>query len=197
KLPVLKLAETYRAMVQEWYYQCRKLTENMTYEITDWAENKVPKNDKNAQWVVCRVSDHQYQVYDERYNRQVDFRTGTCQCHKWQLSGIPCGHVISITRFTSPPRRSFVGGLVATIDPVELERFSKNKVKRILTYSLGYDESSPTFLYLRKPNCSLDSGHVPLADALEDHNMLLMHAQSHENKLHVFISRVEILPAQR
>nr|GEU62152.1 hypothetical protein [Tanacetum cinerariifolium] len=50
KLPVLKLAETYRAMVQEWYYQRRKLT-------------------------------------------------GTCQCRKWQLSGIPCGHVISVTRY--------------------------------------------------------------------------------------------------
>ncbi|GJS09000.1 hypothetical protein Tco_0365796 [Tanacetum coccineum] len=76
-------------------------------------------------------------------------------------------------RFTSPPRRSFVGGLVATVDPVELERFSTNQVKRILTYSLGYDENSPTFLYLRKPNCSLDSGLVPLADALQDRNMLL------------------------
>ncbi|GKD36554.1 hypothetical protein Tco_1252063, partial [Tanacetum coccineum] len=46
KLPVLKLAETYRAMVQEWYYKRRKLTDNMTYEITDWAANKVQKNDE-------------------------------------------------------------------------------------------------------------------------------------------------------
>nr|GEV38685.1 phospholipase-like protein [Tanacetum cinerariifolium] len=76
--------------------------------------------------------------------------------------------------FNSPPRRSFVGGMVATVDPVELERFSTNQVKRILSYSLGYDENSPTFFYLRKPNCSLDSGLVPLADALQDHNMLLM-----------------------
>nr|GEY39333.1 hypothetical protein [Tanacetum cinerariifolium]GEY39334.1 hypothetical protein [Tanacetum cinerariifolium] len=50
KMPVLKLTETYRAMVQEWYYQRRKLT-------------------------------------------------GTCQCRKWQLSGIPCGHVISVTGY--------------------------------------------------------------------------------------------------
>nr|GEV12702.1 hypothetical protein [Tanacetum cinerariifolium] len=97
-------------------------------------------------------------------------------------------------RFTSPPRRSFVCGLVATIDPVELERFSTNQVKRILTYSLGYDENSTTFLYLRKPNCSLDSGLVPLVDALQDRNMLLMYAQSYQNKLHVYVSRVEISP---
>ncbi|GKE18911.1 hypothetical protein Tco_1426488 [Tanacetum coccineum] len=97
-------------------------------------------------------------------------------------------------RFTSPPRRSFVGGLVATVDPVELETFTTNQVKRILTYSLGYDENSPTFLYLRKPNCSLDSGLVPLADALQDRNMLLTYAQSHQNRLHVYVSRVEISP---
>nr|GEV68365.1 transposase, MuDR, MULE transposase domain protein [Tanacetum cinerariifolium] len=48
KLPVLKLAETYQAMVQEWYYQRLKLT-------------------------------------------------GTCECRKWQLFEIPCGHVISVT----------------------------------------------------------------------------------------------------
>ncbi|GJZ36922.1 hypothetical protein Tco_0583113 [Tanacetum coccineum] len=97
-------------------------------------------------------------------------------------------------RFTSPPRRSFVGGLVATVDPVELERFSTNQVKRILTYSLGYDENSPTFLYLRKPNCSFDSGLVKLADALQDRNMLLTYAQSHQNRLHIYVSRVEISP---
>nr|GEZ45887.1 transposase, MuDR, MULE transposase domain protein [Tanacetum cinerariifolium] len=41
KLPVLKLAETYHAMVQDLYYKRRKLAENMTYEITDWAANNV------------------------------------------------------------------------------------------------------------------------------------------------------------
>ncbi|GKD33081.1 transposase, MuDR, MULE transposase domain protein [Tanacetum coccineum] len=54
---------------------------------------------KSAKWVVCGVSDHQYQVYDGRYNRQVDFHTGTCQCHKWQLLGLPCGHVIALTKY--------------------------------------------------------------------------------------------------
>nr|GEZ99676.1 transposase, MuDR, MULE transposase domain protein [Tanacetum cinerariifolium] len=88
KLPVLKLAETYRAMVQEWYYQRRKLAGSY---------QSAKKMMKSAQWVVSGVSDHQYQVYDGRYNRQVDFRIGTCQCRKWQLSRIPCGHVISVT----------------------------------------------------------------------------------------------------
>ncbi|GJT46051.1 hypothetical protein Tco_0954766 [Tanacetum coccineum] len=97
-------------------------------------------------------------------------------------------------RFTSPPGRKFVGKMVATVDPVELDSFSTNQVKLILANSLGYDENSPTFFYLVKPNCSLDSGLVPLADAIQDHDMLLTYTQTHHNRLHVYASRVEISP---
>ncbi|GJW59908.1 putative ribonuclease H-like domain-containing protein [Tanacetum coccineum] len=157
KLPVLKLAEMYRAMVQEWYFKRRELA-------------------------------------DGRYNSEVDFKTSTYQCRKWQLSGIPCGHVLAVTRFTSPPGRKFDGGMVATVYPVELDNFSTNQVKLILTNSLGYDENSSTFLYLLKPNCSLDSGLVPFVDAIQDRDMLLTYTQTHQNRLQVYVSRVEISP---
>ncbi|GKA19661.1 transposase, MuDR, MULE transposase domain protein [Tanacetum coccineum] len=63
KEPVLKLAETYCAMVQEWYYKRRQLLANMTYEITDWAAHKVAKKRmKSATWVVKGVNEYQYQV---------------------------------------------------------------------------------------------------------------------------------------
>ncbi|GJW84790.1 transposase, MuDR, MULE transposase domain protein [Tanacetum coccineum] len=39
------------------------------------------------------------EVADGRYNREVNFLTGSCECRKWQLSGISCGHVIAVTRF--------------------------------------------------------------------------------------------------
>ncbi|GJV31185.1 transposase, MuDR, MULE transposase domain protein [Tanacetum coccineum] len=72
KEPVLMLAETYRAMVQEWYYERRQLA--------------------------C-VNPYQYEVSDGQYIRAVNLQTGICECRKWQLSGIPCGHVIAMTRF--------------------------------------------------------------------------------------------------
>ncbi|GJV83884.1 transposase, MuDR, MULE transposase domain protein [Tanacetum coccineum] len=57
KLPVLMLAETYRAMLQEWYFKRQKLTENMKYEITDWAAHKVHKRKlKSATWIVHGVN---------------------------------------------------------------------------------------------------------------------------------------------
>nr|GEX69578.1 transposase, MuDR, MULE transposase domain protein [Tanacetum cinerariifolium] len=65
KEPVLKLAEMYRAMVQEWYYKRRQLAANMTYEITDWAANKMAKKRmKSATWVVNGVNAYQYEVSD-------------------------------------------------------------------------------------------------------------------------------------
>ncbi|GJR71706.1 transposase, MuDR, MULE transposase domain protein [Tanacetum coccineum] len=100
KLPVLMLAETYRAMLQEWYFERQKLTANMKYEITDWAAHKVHKRKlKSATWIVHGVNQYVYQVLDGRYNRQVNLETGVCECRKWQLSEIPCGHVIAVTRF--------------------------------------------------------------------------------------------------
>ncbi|GJZ95508.1 transposase, MuDR, MULE transposase domain protein [Tanacetum coccineum] len=83
ELPVLKLAEMYRAMVQEWYFKRRELIDNMTSEITDWVANKVNKKRmKSATWLVYGVNHYQYQVSDGRYNREVDFQTRTCQCRK-------------------------------------------------------------------------------------------------------------------
>ncbi|GJZ50553.1 transposase, MuDR, MULE transposase domain protein [Tanacetum coccineum] len=100
KLPVLMLAETYHAMLQEWYFKRQKLTGNMKYEITDWAAHKVHKRKlKSATWKVHGVNQYVYQVLDGLYNRQVNLETGMCECRKWQLSGIPCGHVIAVTRF--------------------------------------------------------------------------------------------------
>ncbi|GKB44510.1 transposase, MuDR, MULE transposase domain protein [Tanacetum coccineum] len=96
----LKLAETYRAMVQDWYYKRRELAANMTYEIIDWVANKVTKKRmKSATWVVNGVNHYQYQVSDGQYIHEVNLQTGTCECRKWQLSRIPCGHVIAVTRF--------------------------------------------------------------------------------------------------
>ncbi|GJR75738.1 transposase, MuDR, MULE transposase domain protein [Tanacetum coccineum] len=72
KEPVLKLAKTYRTMVQQWYYQRRQL---------------------------AGVNEYQYEVLDGQYIREVNLQAGTCECRKWQLSGLPCGHVIAVTRF--------------------------------------------------------------------------------------------------
>ena len=72
----------------------------MTYKITDWAANKVAKRRmKSATWAVNGVNAYQYEVSNGQYIREVNLQTSICGCRKWQLSGLPCGHVIAITRF--------------------------------------------------------------------------------------------------
>ncbi|GKD83916.1 transposase, MuDR, MULE transposase domain protein, partial [Tanacetum coccineum] len=100
KLPITMLTETYRAMVQDRYFKRRELAANMKYEVTDWVADKVHKRKlKSAAWIVHGVNQYQYQVSDGRYNREFNLMTGSCNCRKWQLSGIPCGHIIAVTRF--------------------------------------------------------------------------------------------------
>nr|GEZ35737.1 hypothetical protein [Tanacetum cinerariifolium] len=95
-------------------------------------------------------------------------------------------------RFTSPSEREFIGEMVATIDPVKLDTFSTEQVKLILTNCLDYDGNPSTFLYIKKPNCTFDSGLVLLADAIQECDMILTYTQSHGNRLHVYVSRVEL-----
>ncbi|PWA51221.1 transposase, MuDR, MULE transposase domain protein [Artemisia annua] len=100
KLPVTLLTDTYRDMVQKWYFERRKAAAKMKYEITDWAADKVEKRKrKGVRWVVYGIDEFQYQVSDGLYNLLVNLRTNECDCRKWQLSGIPCGHVIAVSRF--------------------------------------------------------------------------------------------------
>ncbi|GKA00109.1 transposase, MuDR, MULE transposase domain protein [Tanacetum coccineum] len=135
-------------------------------------------------------SDQMYEQYDSQQNasQHLDDLNTNVQTMTFKVL------LHHYRKFTSPPGRIFVDGLVATVDPVELDNFSTNQVKLILTNSLGYDFNSPTFLYLRNPNCSLDSGLIPLANAIQDRDMLLTYTQTHQNQLHVYVSGVEISP---
>ncbi|PWA22618.1 hypothetical protein CTI12_AA629230 [Artemisia annua] len=99
-LPITMLTDTYRDMVQKWYFNRRTAAAKMKYEITDWAADKVEKRKrKSVRWVVYGINQFQYQVSDGLYNREVNLMNNECECRKWQLSGIPCGNVIAVCRF--------------------------------------------------------------------------------------------------
>nr|GFB63615.1 hypothetical protein [Tanacetum cinerariifolium] len=70
------------------------------HTLSDWATHKViDKMQKSAKWKVYGI--HQgkvYQVDDHQKVHRVDLTTRSCTCRKWQLSGIPCGHVIAVGR---------------------------------------------------------------------------------------------------
>ena len=57
---------------------------------------------KSATWVVKGIEMYKlYQVTDSRLVHVVDFKKRECTCCKWQLSGLPCGHVCAVSRAES------------------------------------------------------------------------------------------------
>ncbi|GJZ46779.1 transposase, MuDR, MULE transposase domain protein [Tanacetum coccineum] len=206
KEPVLKLAETYRAMVQEWYYKRRQLA--------DWF--KKPKYQATYSESIHSFGNMQQWKFLENIQKAIPPRMDNPQpgrpkiqtvynlkersqelyvvldAHKRDTYVINAVLLHHYGRFTSPPHREFVDELIATIDPVDIDTFSANQVKLILTNYVGYDKNSPTFLYIKKRNCSLDSGLVPFEDAIQERDTILMY--THHNSLHVYVSRVELSP---
>ena len=55
---------------------------------------------KSSTWVVRGIHHAKiYQVRDARSVHTVKLLEGDCSCRKWQLSGLPCGHVCVVARF--------------------------------------------------------------------------------------------------
>lgn len=69
----------------------------MKTTLTPWAEAKIRKRTtKSSNWLVNPISSTRFQVVDFLRDAIVDFAESTCSCRKWQLSGIPCGHLIRV-----------------------------------------------------------------------------------------------------
>ena len=69
-------------------------------ELTPWAEAKVAFRIKKSYSLnVFDIDAHRYQVDDKFASHVVDLTNRICSCKKWQLSGLPCNHVIAVSRF--------------------------------------------------------------------------------------------------
>ncbi|GJT59922.1 transposase, MuDR, MULE transposase domain protein [Tanacetum coccineum] len=54
---------------------------------------------KSLNWVVVGIDvGRVYEVDDRRRIQTVELCNGTCTCRKWQVSGLPCGHVLAICK---------------------------------------------------------------------------------------------------
>ncbi|GJX94629.1 transposase, MuDR, MULE transposase domain protein [Tanacetum coccineum] len=101
RVPITMLVEYCRDLLQRWYCEKRhKYEEAPENELCDWAAAKVyDRMLKSANWTV-RPIDHLklFQVFNKLEVHQVDLVAFQCSCRKWQLSGLPCGHVCAVCR---------------------------------------------------------------------------------------------------
>jgi hypothetical protein len=93
------------SMLETIFYKIIQRTKSKQSEAKKWQGrifSKIKKKlDKFMEWSnECRVtaaSNDLYYVSSHEFMKEysVDFKTRTCDCRRWQLSGIPCHHVIA------------------------------------------------------------------------------------------------------
>lgn len=72
----------------------------MLHNLTPWAQAKIQRRTgKSARWIVYGIVEGWYEVRDGHRDAKVDMRTGECTCKKWQVSGLPCGHAITVAKY--------------------------------------------------------------------------------------------------
>lgn len=69
-------------------------------ELSDWATAKITDRMlKSAHWTVAGIEMNRiYQVDDRQKIHIVDLGQRSCTCRKWQVSALPCGHVLAVCR---------------------------------------------------------------------------------------------------
>ncbi|XP_044468165.1 uncharacterized protein LOC123197816 [Mangifera indica] len=102
-LPITMLAEFIRGTLQRWFYERRNHANKCPNFVTPWMEEKISRRlSKSARLKVRSITPHRYQVIAfGGYMGIVDSDEMSCTCKKFQLSHIPCEHVVAVTRYMS------------------------------------------------------------------------------------------------
>jgi len=74
-------------------------TDKLSHPLTEWAQKKIQKRvGKSTTWTVRGIGFDVWEVRDHRRDAKVNMNAGTCECLKWQVSGLPCGHAIAVAK---------------------------------------------------------------------------------------------------
>ncbi|XP_021991714.1 uncharacterized protein LOC110888497 [Helianthus annuus] len=100
KMPITQLIEFFRESVQKWFYDRRLQGMQESHSLTQWAQKKILKKIEGSRtWTVAGIKADSFLVEDGGKKGLVDFLNRSCSCRVWQVSGLPCGHVIAVSRF--------------------------------------------------------------------------------------------------
>ncbi|KAJ9557069.1 hypothetical protein OSB04_011683 [Centaurea solstitialis] len=98
-LPITMLVEYYRSTLQDWYFKRGIIAWKEQHPLTLWAQAKIEKRiRKSSNWRVYGISETEFEVHEGYKNAKVNLREQTRTCMQWQISGIPCGHLIAVVR---------------------------------------------------------------------------------------------------
>ncbi|KAJ9556381.1 hypothetical protein OSB04_010995 [Centaurea solstitialis] len=97
KNTIVALMDYFRSYQQQWYSTRRTIAGAMNNKLTQWAELNVQRRmGKCSGWTAREIGYGKFEVNDGDRDAEVDIHNQTCTCKKWQLSGLPCGHAITV-----------------------------------------------------------------------------------------------------
>ena len=74
----------------------------MRTNLTHWASLQVEESIKEAgTWYVFPMDSKLFQVRDGQKDGLVNLLDSSCSCRKWDLSLLPCRHVMAVCRYLS------------------------------------------------------------------------------------------------
>src|SRR5579859_3252471 len=99
-MPILALLESICSTLMDWFSEKCQLEKNTSGLVVRKVATQI-QDTKNFQATHSRLKhriDTQYEVKSNRTLQDylVDLSKQTCNCRKWQATGIPCSHAIGI-----------------------------------------------------------------------------------------------------
>ncbi|XP_050936236.1 uncharacterized protein LOC127144368 [Cucumis melo] len=108
-LPVAALLDSIRQILQNWFYDRRKVACCMRTVLTSWAEGELRIQHQNSRsFTVNAINDVEFQVIDGRKQFIVRLDCKSCTCRVWDLDEIPCAHALAVLRGRNMNTYSFV-----------------------------------------------------------------------------------------
>jgi hypothetical protein len=99
ELPILSMLERIKCQLMTRHYSKQKEVENFTGSFCPKIRAKVSKNAEFANLCFALPSGQGvFQVQIREYSHVVDIFAKTCDCRRWQLTGVPCCHAIACLR---------------------------------------------------------------------------------------------------
>ncbi|KAK0573575.1 hypothetical protein LWI29_034673 [Acer saccharum] len=96
ELPITKLVEHIRGLLQKWFWERREAAAKMSTPMTKWAEKKLRRRSKKSRcYRVHPINLYEHHVIDGYLNGFVNLIEKTCTCRKFQLDQLPCRHALA------------------------------------------------------------------------------------------------------
>jgi hypothetical protein len=96
ELPITKLVEHIRGLLQKWFWERREAAAKMSTPMTKWAEKRLRRrSNKSRCYRVHPINLYEHHVVDGYLNGFVNLIEKTCTCRKFQLDQLPCRHALA------------------------------------------------------------------------------------------------------